>query len=364
MTQKLKVGLVGLGGLGRGLRYGLLFNSHPKTKVTAICDIDEMALDSAKRSLGLSDSQCFKNYEDFIKSDVDIVFIGTPGHEHAWQSILALESGKHVLCELMPANSEKDCESLYHAVRKSGMKYMMAENYSYFHYIMQWKQIIMNGELGKIFYAESEYVHEIRSLLQDPNTGKLLWRANRPPIHYIGHCLTPLLLLMEDRVTRVTAWGRYYNIMQNVGPGAIDMQVALFETKKGAAIKVLRSQVAPREPPLVYYSIYGTKGCLENGRFDHPYQDDVTKGIRFIEGRDKVAKKIPWKISNPRAPKNAKIGGHGTSEYYLVKDFVNSIEKDVDPPINIDLSINVTLAGLKAHEVAESENKWVTVPNL
>ena len=49
---------------------------------------------------------------------------------------------------------------------------MMAENYCYFHYVLQWKKMIAAGRLGEIYYAEGEYIHEITEILEDPKTGE------------------------------------------------------------------------------------------------------------------------------------------------------------------------------------------------
>ena len=104
--KKLKVGLAGA---GRGSAYGNLFNAHPSTEVTAICDIDEESLEKVAREFNLKDSSCFQNYDEFINADIDIVFIGTPIPFHASQTIKALESDKHVLCEVTAANTVEDC---------------------------------------------------------------------------------------------------------------------------------------------------------------------------------------------------------------------------------------------------------------
>jgi len=129
-------------------------------------------------------------------------------------------------------------------------------------------------------------------------------------------------------------------------------------------IKMLRSQVAPREPPVVYYSIYGTKGCVENGRWSHPYEHDLSKGILYIEGEDEVAREIDWHISNPEVSEEARRGGHGTSEYFLIRDFIGSIDGDTEPPINVVRAVDITLAGLIAHEAAMKGNVWLDVPHF
>jgi predicted dehydrogenase len=353
--RKLKVGHVG----GRS-GYGTLFQAHPRTELVALCDRNREALEETRQALGLKRSQCFQDFTAFLNSDLDIVVIGTPIPVHVEQSILAMESGMHVLCEVTAADSIEDCKKLVQAVKRTGMQYMLAENMCYVQFIREWKEMIQEGQLGKIFYAESEYIHPIRARLQDPNTGRLRWRAHRPPIHYCSHSLGPLLMLLDDRVVKATAAGKEARIMPDVGVGAIDMQVALFETAKSATIKLLRTQVAAKEPPHHSYELYGTKGYVENTWSGF----HVSKGLLYVEDVDSAAKEIEWPIKDANAPEAALQGGHGTSEYYLIQDFINAIDNDTTPPIDVVTGINMTLPGLIAHEAAMAGNVWLDVPQI
>lgn len=161
---KLKVGLVGI---GRGTAYGRVFTSNPKTEVTALCDINEASLEENGKAFKLQDNQLFNNYDDFINADFDIAVIGTPIPYHTEQVIKAIESNKHVLCEVTASNTIEGCEKIVKAVKNSNRKYMLAENCNYMHFVMQWKEMVDEGKIGEILYAEAEYVHEIRELVLD-----------------------------------------------------------------------------------------------------------------------------------------------------------------------------------------------------
>ena len=142
--------------------------------------------------------------------------------------------------------------------------------------------------------------------------------------------------------------------------GNIDMQVALFETSKGATIKLLRSSVALRQPALCTYSIIGTKGFLESSR-----TDDAGTGRRYFSEEDPAKGcQIPIRISDPDAPPEANAGGHGTSEYFLVRDFLNAIQNDTTPPIDIVRAMDMTVPGLIAHEAAKKGGVWMDVPRI
>jgi len=353
--ERLGVGLVGA---NRGSSYGNIFKVHPRTQVTAVCDINLESGKGMAEELGLTKGSIFTDYNTFIDdADMDIVFIGTPMPFHAEEAIKALDRDKHVLSEVTAATSVKECEEIYKATRRSKAKYMMAENCCYYHYLREWRDIVEGGEIGKVYYMEAEYLHEIRDLLYDRGTGGVYWRMNRPPLHYCSHSLGPLLMLLkDDHIVRATGSGIRADIIPNLGPGAINMQVGLFETKRGVTIKILRSSVYAG-PYQLNYVVYGTKGLLESGRGDE-------RGRVYFEGKDKVPRERGCPIADPNAPEEAMRGGHGTSEYNLVRDFINSIDNDTQPPIDIVKALEITMPGIIAHEASMRGNVWLEVPHF
>ena len=358
--KKLKVGFIGMGFLNHmGSSYAKLFGSNPKTEVSAICDLRKDVLEKNGQLLKLDDKMIFTNYEDLLNTDVDIVVIATPIPLHAEMAVKALEAGKHVLSEVTMANTVEGCFRIIEAQKKSAKVYMMAENYRYFHFIKQWENMVREGKLGKVYYAEGEYIHSIRHMVINPDTGEVYWRAQRAPLHYCSHNLGPLLSIMDDRIVKATASGKGVNIIKDVGIGSIDIQVALFETQKGATIKLLRSSVLTREPGLVYYGVYGTKGCLETTR---GHEDEI--GLQYFEGEkgyEDGMQKAEWKYADPNVPEYV-TRVHGTSEYYIVRDFISAVENNIQPEINAIRASEFTIPGLIAHEAAMKGNVWLDVP--
>jgi predicted dehydrogenase len=357
--NKWRVGIVGL---SRGRGFVRTFAAHPRVEVAALCDIDQDVLAQTGEAFRLSSDQLFTDFEDFVNGSMDIVLVATPIPLHAEQSIKAMENGKHVLCEQTAAYTIEECEQVVNAVKSTGKTYMMAENYCYFHYIRQWKQLIDQGKLGELFHAEGEYIHEIRHLLVDEETGERHWRYTRAPIWYCGHCLGPLLTLMDDRIVKATGSHAGFNLFPDRTVAFLDMEVGLFRTQKGATIKILRSQVAPRYPDLIFYILYGTKGFVENGREGGW---GGTKGRLYIEGemsQEEGARVIDCPTVDPNAPQEASAGGHGTSEYYLIRDFLDAVENAARPPIDVIRAMDFTVPGILAHEAAMSGGEWLDVP--
>ena len=364
MTGKYRVGLAGC---HRGAGVVRALATHPQVEIAALCDVDPQALADLGRAFQLADNQLYSTYHEFVNAPLDIIVIATPIELHAQQSIQAMESGKHVLCEQTVAYTVDECELVIRAAQRTGKVYMMAENYCYFHYIQEWRKLIGQGKLGKIHYAEGEYIHEIEDLLVDPATGQRHWRYTRAPIWYCAHCLGPLLTLMDDRIVKATGLQSGRNTHSDGTVAFLDMEVGLFQTQKGAVIKILRSQVAKRyganNSHMVWYSLYGTEGFIEAGREG----GGQTTGLYYAAAemtRQQGAQPYPCPTSDPSAPADAKAGGHGTSEYYMVRDFLAAIETNTQPAIDAVRAAEFTVPGILAHESAMKGGVWLDVPEL
>ncbi len=349
----------GIAGLSRGRGFVDVFAAHPDVRIAAVCDIDQEKLSAVGDAFNLPDRARFTEFDDFINSNIDIVIIATPIPFHVPQSIKALQAGKHVLCEQTIAYTVEECMKLVDVVKQSKKKFMMAENYCYFHYIREWKKIVDSGKIGEILYAEAEYIHEIVHLLVDKSSGKFYWRHERPPIWYCAHTLGPLLMLMKDKIVKAcgltTGFKTYPEYKDH--PGFLDFEVGLFRTEKGAVIKILRSQV-PACPHFVWYCLYGTKGHLENRRVKG-------EGFLYIKGQTSDDGEIfTSSVVDPDAPEEARKGGHGTSEYYMIRDFISSIENDTNPPIDVFRATEWTIPGIIAHQSAMKGGQWLDVPVL
>lgn len=354
----IKFGVVGI---SRGGAYLKFFNDGIRARIAAICDLDPKKLSDVAADLSLSDDCVFTDYEAFLNADIDAVVVSTPIPLHADMVTKALEAGKHVFSEVTMSNTLEGCQKIWEAAKKSKGIYMMAENYIYFGFIQEWKKYQQLGYLGNIHYAEGEYIHNIRHLLQDRESGEHFWRTYRPPIHYCTHCLGPIMYLIGDNdyIVKATAAGSKNTMVPEDWPSTIDMQVAIFETKKGRGIKICRSQVTPRpEPHTVYYSVYGTKGFIENTR----HGKDVV-GNRYFEGIDKETVPINCYENDILAPDFAK-NSHGTSDYLIAQEFLSCVEENRKPFLNEDMAWELTLPGIIAQEAAVQGNVWLDVPHF
>jgi len=105
MTDKLKIGVVGLGRWGRNL----LRTARQAAEVTVICDANKNRMVAASEDFHRD--QLFANYDKMLaEADVNAVIIATPAKTHAEMAVKALEAGKHVFVEKPMAMSTEEAE--------------------------------------------------------------------------------------------------------------------------------------------------------------------------------------------------------------------------------------------------------------
>lgn len=345
---------IGIAGLRRGASVANVFLNHKECQVVAACDLKT---EQAKKWAADHDvPYWFDDYSKFCQADLDAILVATPAPIHVPCTIEALENGKHVLSEVPACYDLQQAHELVAAVEKSGLKYMFAENMCYFAWVQSYREMIHRGDLGEIVYAEGEYIHDVTSLMYNED-GSLTWRTRLPPIMYPTHDLGPILQMMQDRV--VTAVGMHTGSRRHPEIGNIDLEVGIFKTAKGNVIKQLCGFSVAKEPPHHWFCIYGTKGQIESPRF--PEQQHRL----WLEDMNLTGSiSLPMGIEHPGAPPEARVGGHGTSEYFMVDDFVRCILDDTKPAIDVYEGLDQTLPGICAHMSAEQGSIPIEVPDL
>lgn len=93
-------------------------------------------------------------HELIADPDIEAVYIATPVHLHAEQTIAAAEAGKHVLCEKPMALNVKECDRMIAACRTNGVKLGIAYYRHFYPVIARIKEILASGEIGKPILAQ------------------------------------------------------------------------------------------------------------------------------------------------------------------------------------------------------------------
>ena len=179
--SELHIGIVGA--CGRGASFRAACDSLGDVEIRAVCDINEFELAGAANELGAA--EVYTDYEQMLeRSDIHAVIIGTPMHLHAPQSIAALKHNIHVLCEVTAGVSLEECRELVRACNSSRGVYMMAENYTYMKPNQIIKELVRQGLFGTPYYAEGEYIHELKHMNEFETPWRRRWQTGVDGITY------------------------------------------------------------------------------------------------------------------------------------------------------------------------------------
>jgi scyllo-inositol 2-dehydrogenase (NAD+) len=120
--RRLKVGLIGLGRLGRVYARDLAARI-PETRLVAVADPDEAALGDVS---GTYDARPHREPEALLHDpEVEAVVIASPTSTHAAISIAAAGTGKAIFCEKPPALSLGETDRMKAAVSRPGVFFQM-----------------------------------------------------------------------------------------------------------------------------------------------------------------------------------------------------------------------------------------------
>jgi predicted dehydrogenase len=87
-------------------------------------------------------------------AELNAVYIATPVHVHAEQTIAAAEAGRHVLCEKPMAMTAAECDRMLAACRANGVTLGIAYYRRFYPAVLRVKEIIASGEIGAAVFAQ------------------------------------------------------------------------------------------------------------------------------------------------------------------------------------------------------------------
>jgi myo-inositol 2-dehydrogenase / D-chiro-inositol 1-dehydrogenase len=154
-TRRLRVGIVGLGRLGRRHAENLA-QRVPRAELVAACSPVAEELTWARETLGVA--RVSSNYESLLAdAGVDAVFLVTPTSLHAAQIMQALQAGKHVFCEKPLSLDLVDCQRVAaQAARHPQLKVMIGYGRRFDPSYRDAYDKIQAGSIGAPFLVRSQ----------------------------------------------------------------------------------------------------------------------------------------------------------------------------------------------------------------
>lgn len=182
MEQKnINIGLLGYSFMGKAhtnaykkLSY-MIFPPPANPILYAIVGLELNEADLFAKRFGFK--KAFDDYRKMLDiKEIDIFDNCGPNNLHAGVSILALEAGKHVICEKPIARNAEEAYQMFEAAQNYKLINMVAFNYRFVPAVILARRLIKEGRLGRIYHYRAKYLQEW--LMPQYNT-PLYWRMSK-----------------------------------------------------------------------------------------------------------------------------------------------------------------------------------------
>lgn len=359
--KKLRIGVFGA---GRGCTMINILLKHPDAEVVAICDKYRPLLEKAGRTAEENGVKValFEDFEEFFRYDMDAVVLANYACEHAPYAIRLLRSGRHVLSECLTCASMAQAIQLIEAVEETGKVYAYAENYCYQDITFDMWRSCERGDIGKIMYAQGEYVHDCSSewvpLTQgDPRH----WRNNSYSTFYCTHGIGPVLTMTGLRPVKVSGFeGNIAPYMFDIGARDSTIGMEIITLENGSIVRCINGNLRHHNAAGINssYIVYGENGMLESSRYkgNTIYKYTVSEGCSEYTPEKQIEADLAKKFNT-----------HGGADFYPTHFFIEKIlGNEVGKKYSIDVykAVDMCICGILAYRSILNDNKSMKIPDL
>jgi len=403
VNEKVKLGVIGTGLRGQWMLW--LAAKRPDVEIPAICDIDDGMINAALKILkdaGQPAPRIYKNGDEDFKNMVaneslDGVFIATPWEWHHAMSVAAMNNGIHVGTEVPATLTVEDCWDLVNTSERTGKHCMIMENVCYRRDVMAILNMVRQGLFGELLHCQGGYQHDLRHVKfndgKQPYGGGVefgekgysesKWRTEHSmnrngdlyPTHGLGPVSTMLDINRGNRMMYLTSTatqtrGLHKYIVEQGGedhPNADvefklgDVVTTVIKCANGQTIMLSHDTNSPR-PYSLNFRIQGTQGIwmVDNNSI---YIEGVSPEEHRWESDVEYMKKYDhplWK----RFGDQASSSGHGGMDFFIVRAFIESLKRDVSPPIDVYDAVSMSVICPLSEESIRKNSTSVKIPDF
>lgn len=272
MSEKTKIGVVGLGGIAQLVHLPILAKL-PNVEIVAVAEINKNRLNSVADKFDISSR--YLDYKEMLSSEqLDAVIIATPTNTHLEIALDCLSAKKHLLIEKPVSVNHLEAAQIIKASKKVKKKVMVGMNLRFRPDSMLMKSLANSGELGNIFYVRCGWLRK--------QSSEEKWFLNKDKSG--GGVISDLGILVLD----LALWFYGHQKIKSISvqkfshqtKNVEDSAVGLLRMETGEVINFEVSWGLHSEADTFKMTIYGTKGTahlnplrayrrMDSGRIDY-----------------------------------------------------------------------------------------------
>ena len=282
--------------------------------MVALCSRTREGAEAKAREAGLGEVRVHETYEELLADpEVDAISVCTPPQRHPQETILAAQAGKHLLIEKAVANDPASLGAMLHAVETAGVRTVVS-------FVLHWnpqfqwiKQMLDKSAIGRLFYAEVDYWHNI-----GPQYGQYRWNVKKDIAGSVWlsagcHAVDAIRWFVQDEITEVTAYSNQCNPEYEYDTNA----VGIVKFASGAIGK-LSASFDVQSPYAFNVDLLGEKGSIRDNR---------------IYAQEFFAGQTDWITVPTVRPDNGDVTHHPFDGE--ITHFIDCIRNDMESPVNL-----------------------------
>jgi predicted dehydrogenase len=312
--MRIRWGLIGCGDISRR-RVAPALRDSPLCELVAVSRAKAELAEAFAKEFGAR-RWCADWHDLLMDYEIDAIYVATPVHLHAEQTIAAAERGKHVLCEKPMALNVAECDRMIDACRSNDVKLGVAYYRHFYPVVRRVKELIDSGELGVPVVVQ---VNAFEWFDPDPSTARS-WLLKKelsgggPMFDFGCHRIEVLLDLLGNIAdVKSTLTNAFFNREVE------DTATAVFQFERGTC-GTLTVTHAVREPQ-DSFALFCTEGSIHIPVLN--------------EGRLRVLTRDGERIETHPNPSNI--------HQPLIDDFATAILERRDPAVTGEVGRSVAL---------------------
>src|ERR1700730_1696470 len=185
--RRIRLGMVGGGPgafIGAVHRIAARMDDHYEL-VAAALSSDAARSRAAARDLHIAPDRAYGSYTDMARAEaarpdrIEALAIPTPNNLHYPMAKTFLEAVFHVICDKPMTTTVQEALDLAAIVKRSGVIFGLTHNYTGYPMVRQARQMIAEGQLGKIRLVQVEYAQDwLATPLENTGQKQAAWRTD------------------------------------------------------------------------------------------------------------------------------------------------------------------------------------------
>jgi predicted dehydrogenase len=340
LKKKYGVGIFGTGWVsGEHIK---AYISNPSCEIKALASINKESA-QAKKELFNLDCDILDTYDNLLeREDINIISICTAPLNRAEEIIKCCKAKKHFFAEIQICNNLKELKSIKSIYRNANVKGINSFVLQHNPMIMSIKSLVEKGGLGRLFFIETDYWHEIGPWYCGWWWAKQKKFSGSTTLKGGVHALATFIALGGE-VSEVYAHS-YRGHRKDFEYEPTYTSIVKF---KNGAIGRTGGSFEIESPYIFNIIIHGSKGSVVNDKF---YSTEIFKGQEN------------WQMFTSTKPDSGHVEHHPFKA--MVNTFIDYIDgKGNAEDINIDFAIKVHELALAIDKSAEI-GKVIKLPLL